>query len=275
MELKKTLVSIPQMDCGAEAQMVRAAVDKIDGFKGLEVDLDDRQVTLYHDGASAAFMKPLEGLGFGATLISSDLIAAEGLPDAARDEKTERRTLKWVLGINTAMFVAEVGVGLYAGSTGLIADSLDMLADAFVYGISLYAVGKAAARRISAASAGGYCQMALAGLVVFDVIRRFIYGSDPDFAVMIGMACVALTANATSLWLLRQHRKGGVHMRASIIFTNNDVLANVGVILAGGFVYWTGSNIPDLVIGLIITAFVFKGSLDILGMARRESGQTH
>ena len=47
----------------------------------------------------------------------------------------ERKTLWIVLWINALMFVVELTLGLWAQSTGLIADSLDMLADASVYGI--------------------------------------------------------------------------------------------------------------------------------------------
>lgn len=60
------------------------------------------------------------------------------------DSAEQARILWIVLGINAAMFVAEFVAGLIAQSTGLIADSLDMLADAAVYGVSLYAVGRSA-----------------------------------------------------------------------------------------------------------------------------------
>jgi hypothetical protein len=53
-------------------------------------------------------------------------------------------------------------------------------------------------------------------------------------------------------------------MKATYICTTNDVLANVGVITAGGLVAWTGSTIPDLVIGTTIEAAVFRGALRIL-----------
>ena len=52
-------------------------------------------------------------------------------------EKLERKTLVILLAINAVMFVVEVVLGWLAESTGLIADSLDMLADAGVYGLSL------------------------------------------------------------------------------------------------------------------------------------------
>ena len=71
------------------------------------------------------------------------------------ENDAQRSTLRVVLVINAAMFLTEIVVGIVAGSTGLIADSLDMLADASVYAISLYAVGRAARIRRGAATASG------------------------------------------------------------------------------------------------------------------------
>ena len=192
----------------------------------------------------------------------------------ARD-RAERRTLWILLSINASLFVVELGVGWLAQSTGLIADSLDMLADAMVYGISLYAVGAAAARKRQAARWSGLGQIALALLVLFEVIRRTLTGSEPVSALMMGMAVVALAGNVTCLLLVRQHRDGGVHMRASWIFSSNDVIANLGVIVAGALVAWSGAAWPDLVIGGLIAAVVLyfltvgqvKGSAPFLGLA--------
>lgn len=180
----------------------------------------------------------------------------------------ERRTLVAVLGINAFMFVAELVAGLFAQSTGLIADSLDMLADAAVYAISLYAVGGSAARKAHAATLSGVAQTGLAGLVLVDVVRRLVVGSEPVSALMMGVGGVALAANVTCLALLSRHRGGGVHMRASLIFSTNDVIANVGVIVSGALVWVLDSRFPDLVVGGVIAVVVFRGGLRILREAR-------
>ena len=89
-------------------------------------------------------------------------------------------------------------------------------------------------------------------------------GSPPASLIMIGGASAALAANLWCVWLLRNHRDGGVHMKASWIFSTNDALANVGVVLAGGLVLVTGSIIPDLVIGVAITGLVTRSAVRIL-----------
>ena len=189
------------------------------------------------------------------------------------ESRPQSRVLKMLLAINAAMFVIEAVTGILAESTGLIADSLDMLADAVVYGLGLYAVGKAASVKISAAFASGYFQMALALLVVLDVGRRAMFGSDPEPEYMMIVGLVALAANVICLALIAKHRDGGVHMRASWVFSKNDVIANVGVILSGGMVYVTGVRWPDLVVGIAIAAVVFRGGLTIVADARNERSQ--
>ena len=182
----------------------------------------------------------------------------------------QRRVLVTLLVINAAMFVLELVTGVLAESTGLIADSLDMLADAVVYGIGLYAVGRAANAKIGAALASGYFQMALALIVVLDVSRRAVFGSEPEPAYMVLIGLVALAANVVCLNLIAKHRDGGVHMRASWIFSKNDVIANIGIVVSGGVVFATGTRWPDLVVGFGIAFIVFRGALAIIEDARNE-----
>ena len=144
-----------------------------------------------------------------------------------------------------------------------------MLADASVYAISLYAVGRAATAKTTAARLSGWLQISLACLVLIDVARRSVLGSDPQSEWMIGVALVALAANVVCLWLLRKHRDGEVHMRAAWIFSANDVIANMGVIIAGVLVMVSASRWPDLVIGLTVAGIVLRGGIRIL----RESKQ--
>ena len=151
-----------------------------------------------------------------------------------------------------------------AQSMGLISDSLDMLADAAVYGLSLYAVGKALSMKKKAARMSGYLQVALVIIALTEVIRRFIFGSEPEGLMMIGVSAIALIANISCLFVLFKHKGGGVHMKASWIFSTNDVIANMGVIAAGVFVYYTKSPYPDLVIGLIVAIIVMRGAISIL-----------
>ena len=189
------------------------------------------------------------------------------------ESREQNRVLITLLAINAAMFVLELVTGILAESSGLIADSMDMLADAVVYGIGLYAVGRAARAKIRAAYASGYFQITLALIVALDVGRRAVFGSDPEPAYMVLIGLIALAANVVCLALIAKHRDGGVHMRASWIFSKNDVIANVGVIAGGGLVYATGVRWPDLVVGIAVAYIVFRGALAIIEDARHEQAQ--
>ena len=180
----------------------------------------------------------------------------------------ERKTLRALLAINGFMFVAEAAAGLWAESTALIADSLDMFADASVYGVALFAVARSRHLQANAATASGILQIALGIGVLLEVVRRYFYGSEPVSLLIIIVGVIALIANVTCLVLIAKHRKGGVHMRASWIFSTNDVIANVGVIISGGLVMYLGNHFPDLLIGAVISFIVFLGGLRILREAK-------
>jgi len=179
-------------------------------------------------------------------------------------DRSESKTLLILLAINAVMFFVEFGLGLYSDSTALIADSLDMLADASVYGIALYAVGRSIATKVSAARVSGFLQVLLGLGVLADVVRRLIVGSEPMSLFMIGVGLLALAANLICLKLIYKHRAGEVHMRASWIFSKNDVIANIGVVTGGVLVAMTDSAFPDLMIGLVIASIVIRGGIQIL-----------
>lgn len=176
----------------------------------------------------------------------------------------ERKTLVILLVINATMFMVGIVAGWLGDSTALIADSLDMLADALVYGIGLYAVGKALVLKANAAYLSGVLQIGLGLGVLLEVARRFIVGSEPVSELMIGVGLAALVANVTCLYLISKHRHGDVNMRAAWIFSSNDVIANSSVILSGILVFLTNSRIPDLVIAFIISCVVVRGGFVII-----------
>jgi len=179
----------------------------------------------------------------------------------------ERRSLRILLAINALMFVVEALAGWQGESSGLLADSLDMLADASVYGTALYAAGGSLRLQANAALASGAGQVLLGIGVLVQVVLRFLYGSEPLSVLMITVGGLALVANVSCLALIAKHREGGIHMRASWIFSTNDVIANTGVIVSGLFVMLLGNRFPDLIIGTIISIVVLRGGIQILGEA--------
>ena len=263
-----SVFTVPKMDCPSEERMIRMSLDHIQPEIGLQFDTPSRKIKIFHGDNIKEIEKSLESLGFGATLDQTSEIndkdLSQALSQAKITDKKEAGILKWLLGINAVMFFLEITVGWAAQSTGLIADSLDMFADATVYGAALYAVGHSAQKKLKAAHLSGWLQVILALGALSEVLRRFIFGSDPVSTLMISFGLVALIANTFCLVLIAKDRDSGAHMKASWIFSANDVIANLGVILAGFLVAITGSHYPDLVIGLMIGVIVLNGARRIL-----------
>ncbi len=186
------------------------------------------------------------------------------------EQSEQRHTLILLLTINAVMFCIEFVFGLLGQSTGLISDSMDMLADALVYAVGLYAVGKNTAIKIRGAHFSGVFQILLALGVLVDVVRRFLFGSQPESVLMMGFGLLALLANMWCLILIAKHRNGEIHMRASWIFSKNDVIANIGVMLGGLLVYLLDSHLPDLLIGFAIALIVIRGGRAIIKDAAYE-----
>lgn len=248
--------------------MIRMAFDGDASMHSLSFDLQGRTLTALHSSPVQDVLARLEPLNLGAALCESAAISEQQMDDeiAPPDTAAEARLLRQMLWINGAMFFIEFAVGVIAQSTGLIADSLDMFADAAVLGLSLFAVGRSHAIKSRAAHLAGWLQLALALGALGEVVRRFLYGSEPVSILMIAMGALALIANAYCLWAMAKRRNDGAHMKASYIFLANDVIANGGVILAGLLVGLTGSRYPDLVIGTVVALVVLNGARRILAL---------
>lgn len=189
-------------------------------------------------------------------------------------DKSERKILIPLFLINALMFFVEFFWGWLGESTGLIADSLDMLADAMVYAVAFYVAGKSAAAKAGSATLSGLLQLVLGVGVLSDVLRRTIFGSEPRSEIMIWISLLALAANIICLVLLTRHKNGEVHMRATWIFTKNDVIANAGVIVAGVLVGLLNSPVPDLAAGAIIAGIIVKDSFTIFREAKEARRST-
>lgn len=255
--------SVPGMDCPAEESLIRLALQPCSAVKRLDFDLTRRELQVAHEGPVDPIAQRLAALDLGSRLLET--LPASQLP-VVDDLPGQARVLRWLLAINALMFCIEGLAGLLAASSGLIGDALDMLADAAVYGLALLAVGRSLALQQRAARVAGFLQALLAMGVLLDVARRALYGSEPLSLVMMLVAALALCANLACLALLARHRHGGVHMRASWLFSANDVLINLGVLCAGALVAWSGSPYPDLLIGGLIGLLVLLGARRILAL---------
>ena len=263
--MNKSIFTIQKMDCPSEEQMIRMKLEPVDQVKHLEFDINRRKLEVYHTGNGNEIHRAISQLGLNDRLEET----TEAVLPLPSDDSHQKKILWWVLGINFGFFLLEMTTGLISNSMGLIADSLDMLADAFVYALSLFAVGTSIGRKKRIAGISGYLQMGLALVGFAEVLRRFFSSTDmPLFEWMIFVSIFALAGNLISLCLINKAKSDEAHMQASAIFTSNDIIVNGGVILAGVLVYFLDSKWPDLIIGGIVFSFVMRGALRILKLSK-------
>ena len=261
----KTVFKISKMDCPSEENLIRMKLSDIDGIKQLVFDLEERILTVFHMYDVNPIEKAIKELNLNEHKLRTEQTAM--IPNESQANQSK---LLWtVLIINFVFFIIEMSTGLIAKSMGLVADSLDMLADSFVYGLSLIAVGGTVLKKKRIAKYAGYFQLTLAIIGVVEVIRRFLgFEALPIFSTMIIVSIFALVANGICLYLLQKSKSTEAHMRASMIFTSNDVIINLGVIVAGVLVNWLNSGLPDLIIGIIVFGLVIQGAFRILKLSK-------
>ena len=264
--MKKTIFEITKMDCPSEENLIRMKLDGISEIANLKFDIPNRKLIVFHTGEIDFIERSVIDLNLGGKKISTQETEQVNF----EENKSQMKLLWSVLIINFAFFIIEMTTGIISKSMGLVADSLDMLADSFVYGISLFAVGGTVIKKKRIAKIAGYFQIALAVIGFIEVLRRF-FGEEklPDFSTMIIVSILALIANGICLYILQKSKsKEEAHMKASMIFTSNDVIINLGVIIAGVLVNWLSSSKPDLIIGTIVFVLVIQGALRILKLGK-------
>jgi len=176
----------------------------------------------------------------------------------------QRRVLVIVLVINAIMFVSEFGAGIAAGSTALMADASDMLGDALVYGVSIYALTRSIRWKAGAALFKGLLILVLGIGIVVNVVAKLASGVPPSSTVMLAFGAIALVANLTCLRLIWRFRSQDVNMASTFECSRNDVISNVGVLLAAALVAVFDSPWPDILIGSAMAVVFLRSALRVI-----------
>lgn len=263
----KSIFTVKKMDCPSEKNLIEIELDSIGAIKKMDFDLENRILTIFHSEKDKKIEELLKGLNLNSELKEQTEVVDETV-EIIDDTRSQKKLLKTVLYINSGFFLFEIIAGFVAGSAGLVADSLDMLSDSIVYLISFFAVGGSILLKKKVAKFAGSFQIILAILGFIEVLRRF-FGVEhvPDFKTMMIVASLAFAANMYSLYLFQKSKSKEVHMKASWIFTSNDLIVNTGVIISGLLVYILNSNKPDLIIGGVIFIVVLNGARKILRLS--------
>jgi len=188
--------------------------------------------------------------------------------DALRGRQSS--TLKIVLAINAAMFVVELTAGLIGHSVSLVADSLDMMGDALVYGFSLYVVARDARMKAKAALFKGLIMLGFGLFVLGQTVYRIAVPQLPMFEAIGAIGLLALAANGMCFYLLWRHRENDINMSSVWLCSRNDIIANVTVLFAAAGVWLTQSGWPDIAVGLALSALFLRSALHVLRESLKE-----
>lgn len=181
-----------------------------------------------------------------------------------------KRRLWAVIGLNAGMFLVETAGGRLAGSSALQADALDFLGDALTYGVTLAAIGAAAATRAKAALFKGFT-LFLMGLWVFGwTAYHVLVLGIPRAELMGAIGFLALAANVASVLLLVKFKDGDANVRSVWLCSRNDAIGNVAVMVAAAAVWLTASKWPDLIVAGLMAALFLSSAFQILRQSLAE-----
>jgi len=190
--------------------------------------------------------------------------------DRAERDPGYRRAMWIVVLLNLGFGAMEIVGGFIADSQALKADSLDFIGDGTITLVGLVALGWPAAARARIALVQGIFLLTLGLGVIGVALWRALTAVAPEAELMGGIGIVALVVNVAAAFVLSRFREGDANVRAVWLFSRNDALANVAVIVAAGLVAWTGSAWPDLTVAAVIAVLFLHSAYEILRGARTE-----
>jgi cation diffusion facilitator family transporter len=185
-----------------------------------------------------------------------------------------RRALWIVVGLNVAYGVVEAVAGIVARSQALQADALDFFGDGAITFLGLLATSWSLSWRAKSALIQGIFLGLLGIGVLITTIYRIFVLNEPEAGLMGIFGGVALVINIVAALVLLPHRSGDSNIRAVWLFSRNDAIGNVAVIISAGLVMWTRTAWPDLIVAIIIAGLFLQSSWSIIHDASRDLRRT-
>lgn len=189
--------------------------------------------------------------------------------EVAALRENHARVLWIVLFINAAMFLVEGTAGILAHSTALLADALDMLGDALVYGFSLFVLARSARWQASAALSKGIFMLIFGVAVLGEAVYKAFHPVMPVAEAMGMVGSLALAANLVCFSLLYRHRADNLNMSSTWLCSRNDLIANVAVLVAAAGSFLLVSRWPDILVGGLIASLFLGSALGVLRQSVR------
>lgn len=274
--LEVTRYRITGMDCPSCATKIEAAASKVPGVHEAKVSIASQIMTLDTDDATPLPMveDAVRRLGYQVARLGppkADDADDDGLPaDLAHVTPAYRRALWIVVLLNVGYGVVESAAGWAAGSQALKADALDFLGDGLITLLGLVSIGWSLAWRArSALIQGMFLGVLGTGVLVTTLYRTFVL-NQPEAELMGTFGGIALAVNVLAAVVLIPHRTGDANVRAVWLFSRNDAIGNLAVVVAAGLVAWTGTHWPDIVVAVVVASLFLQSSWSIIKDARAD-----
>lgn len=274
------------MDCASCAAKIEGAALKVSGVSDVKVSIASQIMTLEVDDPVARLPvveSAVTDLGYQLARLDASRLSRSAhdhdedgdvdddrIPDLSHVTPAYKRALWIVVLLNVGYGVIEIGGSLLAGSQALQADSLDFIGDGLISFLGLMAVGWGLAARARAALLQGIFLAMLGFGVIGATVYRVFVEHEPQTLLMAGFAMVAFMVNVLAAAVLLPHRKGDANMRAVWLFSRNDAIGNLAVVVAAGLVWALNSPWPDLIVAFAVAALFLQSARAIIRDARSD-----
>ena len=262
------------MDCTDDVALIEKAARKIPGIEDARVSLASHTVVV-HVGEGRTALPELEqavtGLGFRLDRLDSRGDGdADELPLISHITPSYKRALWIVVLLNLGYGAVEMVGGFLSGSQAVKADALDFVGDGLISFLGLLAISWHPIWRARAALIQGLFLGALGLGVLGTTVYRILVQGVPEAELMGGLGLVGFVVNVTAALVLLPHRSGDANVRAVWLFSRNDALGNLAVVIAAALVAWTGTAWPDLMVAFVIAGLFLHSAWNIVTAARNE-----
>lgn len=173
---------------------------------------------------------------------------------------------------NALMFLVEIIFGWFAESVSLKADAIDFFSDSVNYGLSLFVLNSTLRIRARASIFKALTMAAFGIGIIINAGINFLTGSEPHAQTISIIGLLALLVNVVVALILFRYREGDSNIKSIWLCTRNDAIGNVAVIFAGLSVYYFGSNLPDLVVAVLMSSLNLSAAVKVLRLANHELG---
>ena len=271
------------MDCASCAAKIEGAARKVEGVDEVKVSIASQIMTLNVDDPQTrlpAIEQAVTSLGYQLDRIGQPKVAGaetdeddDKIPDLSHVTSAYKRALWIVVLLNVGYGVIEIIGSFLSGSQALQADALDFVGDGLISFLGLIAVGWGLAARAKAALLQGVF-LGLLGLgVIGSTLYRVFVEHERETLLMGGFAVVAFIVNVAAALVLLPHRKGDANMRAVWLFSRNDAIGNLAVVVAAVLVWALGSPWPDLLVAFAVAGLFLQSAWSIIRDARSDLKQ--